>query len=369
MAGRKPKLCVITTGGTIGMVRDADGFAQPTAPSTNQPTLPDASALPEASDAFPGLGEMVGDRYDLRIFPLMDRDSTNMLPSDWTLIARTIRSFSPQDFDGFVVTHGTDTLAHSASAVAFALGPPPLPTPVVFTGAMRTPGDPGYDGLANLAGAYHAAASDLGEVSVAFHGKLLRATRTEKISATELDAFASPEPNGIGRVGDVAELNKHAARRDKSQQEWSKEFSDDFSPSIAAITLTPGLAPTLYESLLDRNHCRGVILTALGAGHVPDRPGSDWTAWIASARKANIPVVLSSPFRGGRTDRSAYAVGRSTAEAGAIPLADLTQPCVHVKLRYLIAASDKAGVEACTYVQAAVAQNQFGELGGPIKNV
>ncbi|MBB6429929.1 asparaginase [Algisphaera agarilytica] len=349
MSDRKPRLCVITTGGTIGMVRDADGIAHPPV---------------DHSDFHNLLGPIAG-RYDLTALPLMNRDSTNMLPSDWSRIAEHIDQSRGEGFDGYVVTHGTDTLAHSAAAVAFALGPPPLLSPVVFTGAMHTPDHDDYDGLANLQTACRVASANLGEVVIAFGSSIYRGVRVEKVSATELDAFASPESYALGRVAEEVVLHDDAVRRGNEAEHPHWPAETGFADRVATVSLTPGLEPALYESLLVSDRpCRGVLLRTLGAGNVSSRETTDWVRWIARATEQDIPVVLTSSFFGGRTDASGYALGQAAIEAGAIPHAGLTEPCVEVKLRHSIAAAQRHGVAACEFVRNVMAHNYFGELGG-----
>ncbi|MEM9420494.1 MAG: asparaginase domain-containing protein [Planctomycetota bacterium] len=349
MSDRKPKLCLITTGGTIGMVRDEDGIAHPPV---------------DQSDFHAMLGPIAG-QYDLSVLPLMNHDSTNMLPSDWSAIAEQIEQSRADGFDGFVVTHGTDTMAHSAAAVAFALGPPPLLSPVVFTGAMHTPEHEDYDGRANLELACRVASANLGEVVLAFGQQIFRGVRVEKNSATALDAFESPESYPLGRVADEVVLHDDAVRRGNEQEHpvWPTETG--FADRVATVNLTPGLEPGMYESLLAGDQpCRGVLLRTLGAGNVPSRDSADWVRWIARAAELDIPIMLTSPFRGGRTDASGYAVGRAAIEAGAIPHPGLTEACVEVKLRHSIAAAQRHGVPACEFVRNVMAHNYFGELGG-----
>ena len=129
MPQTKPRLCLITTGGTIGMVADADGTLRP---------------AEEANDFLTAVPEL-GDRYDLRVVPLMNRDSSEFGPADWTrIVAAVAEAFST--CDGVVVTHGTDTLEYTAAAVAISLGRSPTPCPVVLTGAMRSADHPQPDG-------------------------------------------------------------------------------------------------------------------------------------------------------------------------------------------------------------------------------
>jgi L-asparaginase len=349
MPADHPRLCVIYCGGTLAMVRSADGSARP----------------PEKLDGFKALLETLGDGYELDLVPLMNRDSTNVVPGDWSRIAKTIHDASDQNFDGFVVVHGTDTMAYSAAAVAFALGPPPRVAPVVFTGAMRTPEMPDYDGLDNLTAACRVAASDIGEVCVAFNQKIFRGCRVDKTRGHDFDAFASPEPHGLGHIGRQVVLHDDAVRRGNTIDHpgWPPEL--EFADRVLSVAVTPGLEPSLYASALTESAgCRGILLRTLGAGNLPNREDYDWIKFIEAATRRDVPVLLLSPFTGGRTDDSGYAVGRAAIEAGAVPIGAITTSCAEVKFRHTIASARERGVRVCDFVRRVMPHHYFGEIGG-----
>lgn len=352
MADRQPKLRVITTGGTIAMVRDAQGDARPH----------------QTPDKFHATLGSLTDRFALDVLALTNRDSTNMLPSDWHDIAEQIVADekSPTDYDGTVVVHGTDTMAHAATTVALTLGPPPLAMPVVFTGAMRTPEAPDYDGLDNLEAACRVAASELGEAAVVFAGRILRGCRCAKISATQLDAFASPDGVDLGRVHkDDVELDDHAVRRGTASPNADWPTGLRLDDEVISIALTPGLSPAFYRPMLESDAlCRGVLLSTFGAGNLPDREGYDWIAFVRDATRRDIPVLLTSPFAGGRTDQNDYALGRAAVDAGGITVADLTPACCEMKFRYAIQIAAERGQGVCDTTRAVMAETLFGEAEG-----
>lgn len=347
-----PKLRVITTGGTIGMVRDAEGFARP----------------PQNADEFCATLGVLADRYTLDLLPLCNRDSSNMLPNDWHAITAQIMAdeTGPTDYVGTVVVHGTDTLAHGAATVALTLGPPPLARPVVFTGAMRTPDTADYDGMTNLEAACRVATSALGEVAVAFAGRVLRGCRCAKASATQLDAFASPGGGDLGRVVDGrVELADHAVRRGKSAAAAGWLTGLKLDANILSIALTPGLSPDGYRLILGpENACRGILLSTFGAGNLPDRAGYDWVGFVRDATRRGIAVLLTSPFAEGRTDHNDYALGRAAVEAGGIVVPDLTPACVEMKFRYALEQAGLSGDDPEAFVRRAMLTSWFGETGG-----
>ncbi len=351
MAERKPKLCLITTGGTIGMVRDADGIARP----------------PEKSEDFQAMLGPLFERYDLGVVSFPPRDSTDMTPADWNEIRLEIEGLREQGVEGFVVTHGTDTMAYAAATLAFMLGPPPLPQPVVFTGAQRTPDAKDYDGADNLAAACAVAASELGEVAVVFAGRILRGCRVEKISLDDLDAFRSPELAGLGQVGGdgAVALQNGAVRRGLPAD--SLPWARGIGPTewILSVALSPGIMTYAYFPMLRGDDpFTGIILQGFGAGHLPSVGECDWVRLVQTATELQIPVLLTSPLASGRASGSNYAVGQAAIEAGGIPLAGMVTPAAEMKFRMLLTAATYQDQPRVEFVRQQMAASYFGECGG-----
>ncbi|MEO0515047.1 MAG: asparaginase [Planctomycetota bacterium] len=351
MAKRKPKLCLITTGGTIGMVRDANGIARP----------------PEDEADFHNMLAPLFEQYDLGVVSFPPRDSTDMTPADWNEIRLEIEGLREQGVEGFVVTHGTDTMAHAAAMLAFMLGPPPLPQPVVFTGAQRTPNAEDYDGADNLAAACAVAASELGEVAVVFAGRILRGCRVEKVSPDELDAFRSPESAGLGQVGGdgVVALQNDAVRRGLPAD--SLPWVRGIGPTewILSVALSPGIMTYPYFPMLRGDDpFTGIILQGFGAGHLPSIGECDWVRLVKTATDLQIPVLLTSPLASGRASGSDYAVGQAAIEAGGIPMGGMVTPAAEIKFRMLIAAASFQDQPPVEFVRQQMAASYFGERGG-----
>ena len=176
----KKKLLILTTGGTIACTAGACGYV---------PTLTAEKILafvPDPPDAV------------LSVRAILSKDSSNITPCDWQLIARTIKDLH-KEFDGIVVLHGTDTMAYSAAAVEFmTLG---VPIPVIFTGAQRPIGLPDSDGAGNLCDALHAACCELLRgVFVVFDGVILNGCNVSKFDTTEDHAFDSVIGQPVGRI-------------------------------------------------------------------------------------------------------------------------------------------------------------------------
>jgi L-asparaginase len=175
MSSRK-KICLIYTGGTIGMQRVGKALKPP----------PDDEAEDFIRKVAPELSEMA----DFKFVPLMNKDSTNINHEDWKTIAEAIYSRADQ-YRGFVIAHGTDTMHFTASAVAFALGEN-LNFPVVFTGAQTNPDVRHGDARVNLVRAFQVCATDLAEVAICFGEFVFRGCRAQKKDERRFDAFESP---------------------------------------------------------------------------------------------------------------------------------------------------------------------------------
>lgn len=353
MADDKPKLCLITTGGTIGMVRDAEGTARP---PTNPPDF-----LRDTPD--------LETRYAIDVVPLMNKDSSNVTPADWTAMVRAIHERWDAGYDGFVVAHGTDTMHYSASAVALGLGALPLERPVVFTGALRTADDESPDGPGNLADACRVAAQDFGEVLIVMGGKILRGCRAMKrqVEGGALDAFGAAEGDVVGGLlADAVWTRMDFAARAESVETLglgSREWRDGFAAGVLPIALSPGLEPGMFGSAVESGDCSGVLLQTLGSGNVPNQTvggASSWIDFIADATRRGVPVLLTSPLRGGSTLGSIYGPGRDAVAAGGIVVGDLTPACAVVKFRWAIAQAGRGEVEA---VRRIMAREWIAEMG------
>lgn len=348
MSEPRPKIGVFVTGGTILMTRDAEGTASPA----------------ETADISHLLTPALHDQYEFEHFELFNLDSTDVGHAQWGELADAIDAAYGHECDGYVVLHGTDTMPHTAAAVTYALGPPPIHKAVVFTGAQRTPDATDFDGRRNFADACAVAASDLGEVCIVFHGRILRGCRAEKIHATELDAFCAPESHGLGTVAESVELHEDALR---FRPGWLPPFTPDpeFADGIASIALVPGQGPALYGYLLDpAEGCRAVLLQTFGAGNVPRGEPTDWFSFIQNATKRDLPVLLVSRFLGGQTACNDYAPGQAAVKAGAIPVAGMTRSALEVYISFLIAHPLDGDHNVRDHIRYALSLNLYGEKGG-----
>lgn len=259
--------------------------------------------------------------------PLLD--SADMSPRDWAAIANVVESRFDQ-FDGFVVLHGTDTLAYTASALSFLLDG--LSKPVVVTGSQLPLEVLRSDATENLLGALlMAAADDLHEVVVCFGGAVMRGNRVTKVSSTGFDAFEAPNEPVIARLGVGIETGP-APRLGPAPGPLRVARLEDVS--VAALRLFPGIRSGLVENVL-RPPLAGLVLETFGAGNAPSRDDALLTA-LADASARGVVIVNTTQCLRGGVDMTGYATGSALARAGVVSGQDMTQEAALTKLIWLL---------------------------------
>ena len=332
------KICIINTGGTIGMNRGAKGYQ------------PGKGFLAEQLASLPELARPEMPKYELIEFdPVLD--SSDMMPNDWQAIAEIIyRRYN--DFDGFVVLHGTDTMAYTASALPFML--PGLGKTVVITGSQIPLSEVRNDARENLITALMVAADfDVPEVCVLFGKHLLRGCRTTKFSASSFDAFESPNYPPLATVGTRIDLNESAIRRAKTQAKLSLKKIE--TQEVATFRLFPGVSAAVLRNLLQQP-LKALVLESFGVGNGPTT-NPEFTNAIREATENGTIVVNCSQCRHGSVRQTNYATGTALSEAGAISGGDLTIETTIAKLLFLF--SGNLPVEE---IKTGLQTNMVGEL-------
>jgi len=310
-----PRILIVATGGTITMVRGADGGLAPCA---------DAGMLLEKVPELKQLAE-------IDVMSLVNLDSTNLQPGFWIDLAKAIYQ-RLDGYDGVVVTHGTDTLCYTASALAFMLQE--LPKPVVMTGSQVPLDEIGSDGRANLINAVRVACSDVAEVLVVFGALVIRATRAKKTSAFDMQAFTSVNAPPVGTIGLTLRMGDGLRARGK-RRALLRAF---LKPDVAMIPVYPGLKPGVVAHLVATH--AGLILEGYGAGNIPNSEGASLVPAIAAATARRVPVVVCTQCLVGSTEMELYQVGRAALQAGAIPAMDMTPETALVKLMWVLGQTD-----------------------------
>jgi len=312
----RKRVYIAYTGGTIGMQRTRSGYRPQT--GSLQAML---AEMPELR--HPSMPAYHINEYD----PLLD--SSNMTPREWVEIARDIEA-NYDRYDGFIVLHGTDTMAYTASALPFLLGG--LRKPVIITGSQIPLCEIRNDARENVITSLMLAASyDIPEVCLYFGGKLLRGCRSTKVSADGFAAFDSPNFPALGTVGIDIEINWDLVRTAKGQRSKVKEIS---APVVSALRLFPGISPELVRNVL-RPPLQGLVLEAYGVGNGPDQD-RDFIAAIAEATARGVVVVDCTQCLEGTVDLHEYAAGSALARAGVISGFDMTAEAALAKLYYLL---------------------------------
>lgn len=284
------RVLLLHTGGTLGM--------------TGPPLLPDAYAH-ELTEAVPELKQVAD--IDTRI--VLNLDSSDLGPAHWTALCDEITG-AYDDYDGFVIVHGTDTMAYSAGALAFGLSG--LTKPVVLTGAQRPLASLRSDARRNLVDAVAMATRDIPEVSICFDGLLLRGCCSAKTNARDYRAFSSPGVPALARLGVDIDVADHVRRP-------TLAFSPDarFLDQVLAIHITPGFQPRMLDMLLDSAHPpRGIIIAGFGSGTVPREEGALARATRRATDLGIEVMVITQSW--GSVDLSLYPNSRQLADAGAL---------------------------------------------------
>lgn len=307
----KKKILVLFCGGTIVMERNGEGALTP----------PDKErALSSLFDLEPRIREIA----DLELSYIANIDSSNVTPELWDVIAQTIFT-RYADFDGFVVTHGTDTMGYSASALSFALQN--LGKPVVFTGAQIPGSLLESDGRLNLINAVRTAVSNISGVLIVFCEKILLGVRASKVSHRELDAFASINTPPLGSIGVDIRLT-HAAHRRHSAP---IKLELGFDSKIAVIALVPGMPLSVFEELCSCD-LHGIIVIAYGSGNIPEI----YLPFLKKAEELKLPVVVRTQCLEGATSMALYASGKKALQFNVIEVGDMSLETTITKLMWTL---------------------------------
>ena len=291
-------ILLIHTGGTIGMIATADGFA------------PGDGVVEGCIDDMLRRGEVSSRVTVHTVTPQID--SANAAPEDWNRVVRLIAE-SYERFDAFVVTHGTDTLAYTAAALCFALEG--LAKPVIVTGSMLPLTVAGSDGRDNLREALSVAHSAPAGVWVQFAGKLLHGGRVRKSHSRHFDAFAAEPTEMAPRYGGGM-LRCHA-------------FG---APDVAILAFAPGVSARVFQLAL--RTCEGVVLRCYGSGTAPEQRELAEGLKVAADRR--IPVVAVSQCPEGGMALGTYAAGSILRDGGVIDGRDMTVEAAFTKLLFAL---------------------------------
>jgi len=318
---KEPNILLIYTGGTIGMIKD---FETGTLHNFNFDELleyiPELNLL-ECNIATKSFDEPI--------------DSSNMNPDHWVELATVIEE-SYNDFDGFVILHGSDTMSYTASALSFMLEN--LNKPVIFTGSQLPIGDLRTDAKENLITSIQIASlcdngkPPITEVCLYFEYKLYRANRTTKINAEHFEAFASLNYPPLVVSGVNLEVNEQALLKPNRNEKLivHKNIVSD----ILLVKMFPGITRDTINHLFSYPNIKGMVIESYGSGNLTDKD------WFIKALKEitdkEIPVVNVTQCSGGSVNMSIYSVNKKLNKVGVISGKDITTEAALAKLMFML---------------------------------
>ena len=337
-------ILIIYTGGTIGMKEDPmDGTLKPFDFSQIMEEVPELNKFDVKIDSY---------TFD----PLID--SSDVEPSLWISLAELIRD-RYEEYDGFIILHGTDTMAYSASTLSFMLEG--LTKPVVFTGSQLPIGVPRTDGKENLISAVEiAAAKDyegharVPEVCIYFDSKLLRGNRSTKYSAEAFNAFASPNCPPLAEAGIQIRYNTDVIRKPIY---WDAQLrvQTRLDTRVAILKVHPGMTPQVMRSVVSDPLTRACIIETYGSGNALSK---DWFLDIVREAASAGKILLNvTQCKSGTVNMNLYATGATLKHAGVLSGSDITTEAALGKLFSLMGRSDNDG-----WVKTMLEKNLCGEI-------
>ena len=308
MDGKK-RILLLTTGGTIASLPGGEGLE------------------PHRSDVMERQLGQLRSYFDIEVEDLMCLDSSNIRPEEGQAIARSV--FEKRlDFDGVVVSHGTDTMAYTASAVTWML--PGIDRPVVFTGSQVPLAEPLSDGPDNLRTAFAMAAQGYPGVYLAFDRRVMLGCRAVKVRASGFNAFESVNARY------AAQVSNHGLAIDKGALQPQRGFAQllpELSSDVFLLKLTPGLNPEIFSHLADMGY-RGIVVEAFGLGGV--NVLHEGLRGIRAALERGVSIVVTTQCLYDASDLGVYQVGKQLLALGVIQGRDMTSEAAMTKLMWAL---------------------------------
>ena len=296
----KPRVLVLFCGGTLIMRPDADGVL-----NVNED-------IDEAVDQILNFDPKIGQVANLSVQVVENIDSTDMRPEIWDKLGTVINE-EYDNYEGFVITHGTDTMAYTASALSFTLCD--LGKPVVLTGSQIPGGRIATDARRNFVNAVRVATLNKAGVMIVFDVDILLGSRATKVSESKLDAFRQMNWSLLGEIRTDIQFSQDARER----HDRPLIFRPGFECRVVVFTLFPGFPATIIDQTIRSGNVRGIILQGFGSGNLSE----NYLGVVQLAHEYQIPVVITTQCLEGSTRMHWYRNGKQFLDFGAIQAFDM----------------------------------------------
>jgi L-asparaginase len=320
MTSDKKRIYIAYTGGTIGMKKSTNGY------------IPVEGYITDVLNSMTELNRPEMPEFTISEFsPVLD--SSNMSPNDWQNIANDIYK-NYDDYDGFVVLHGTDTMAYTASALSFMFDN--LNKPVIVTGSQIPLSEIRSDGLHNLLNALYIAANyPISEVGLFFNNRLYRGNRATKADADGFNAFDSPNYPALINAGIQIDMSSTALNAHKEFKNINNSFNvlNITDQPIGVVSLYPGISHLVIKNILAQP-VNALIIQSYGVGNAPENKAL--LDEIKDANDRGILVINRTQCHRGSVDMAGYATGRALQEAGVLSAHDMTLEACLTKIHHLL---------------------------------
>ncbi|NBC67232.1 MAG: type I asparaginase [Bacteroidetes bacterium] len=307
-------ILLLQTGGTIAMHFDQNG----------NKLDPD-----KWTDVLYGEMPELSKIAEIDIKKVLFEDSSDINRHHWKKLSELVDD-NFDDYDGFVILHGTDTMAYTASALSFSLQN--ITKPVILTGSQVPMSNIRSDARRNLINSIELATYGIHEVAICFNDHLYRGNRSTKMSIGDFDAFASPNYPPLAEVGIRIELSENLLEN----QTGKRKLYSDFDDSVQVIKIYPNLSPTFLNSL-DLSETKAVILEAFGSGNIPSKGPYNLLPFVEKCIDEECHVLVNSQAAYDSVDLTHYASGKALKKMGALSSGEMTLEATLTKTMNLLA--------------------------------